>query len=142
MPEVTLEVDVEQIVSAYLRGRTELTDLVDQRIYTELPKAVTFPLVVIHRPPVGENLTTPLHLVHSILDIHAYGGPKKVAFRIGATVRALLASVDFLGAHQIDSSPAGVITDVECGPFGWLPDPDFTPAKPRYLTTFDIYAHP
>lgn len=143
MADLHLAVDVEQLISLYLRSRSEVTALVGESVYTAIPVKKDFPLVAIHRPPLGSSISGVLHLVHSVLDIDVYGGSKRFANRTAETIRAVLDAPEFLGVHRDENSDRiGVVTGIDFGPFGWLPDSDFTPPQPRYQFSIDLYTHP
>jgi hypothetical protein len=134
--------DAEQLVSRYLQDQTDLIALIAARTYTEIPKEPTFPLLTVHRiggAPVGNR---PLYHDRALLQCDAYGGPKKLALTIAETARALLAGDDFTGIHEVDGDPIGIVSAVEFGAFRWLPDADYTPARPRYSFDFAIHSHP
>ena len=46
-----MTVDAERLVSAWLREQEEITDLVESRVYTELPRQSTFPLIRLTQSP-------------------------------------------------------------------------------------------
>jgi hypothetical protein len=77
-------------MSEWLRDQSELTDLIDQRIYTELPPSKTFPLARIAHitdPPI----TGPAHwAVDATFQLDVWGGPKAITWTIAETARALI----------------------------------------------------
>jgi hypothetical protein len=132
-----LAVDVERLISTWLRAQPEITALVSDRVYTELPSRAVTPLLrltQISGAPVGSR---PLWLDESFIQFDAYGGPKVLARQLVDTTRALLASPQFIGSH-----PTGVVTCVEWMELTYLPDDAYEPAKPRYLASASIYTHP
>lgn len=131
-------VDAERLVSTFLRSRAEITALVDDRVYTELPSRAVAPLVRINQiggAPVG---SWPLWLDEAFLQFDAYGGPKVLARQIIDTVRALLSSPDFVTLH----AGVGVVTGVDWMELTYLPDDGYEPAKPRYISSASIHLHP
>jgi hypothetical protein len=77
-------------LSEWLRDQDEVTDLVDQRVYTELPATKTYPLVrVAHL--TDPSATPGVHwAVDCLFQIDIWGGPKAITWTIGETIRALL----------------------------------------------------
>jgi hypothetical protein len=134
MPVVLLP-DAERLVSAYLRSRAEVSGLVDDRVWTELPGVRAdqtewrFPCVRLVRVGGSPLLERPLHWDRARLQLDAWGGPKALARQIAETCRAVLAEAH-LATHD-----GAVVAGVGFGPFAYLPDEDFTPFRPRY--TFD-----
>lgn len=130
-----MTVDVERLASYWLRHQDPVTDLVDQRVYTEIPKEPTFPLVrltLLDDRPVFER---PRHLTNTLLQIDVYGGPKVLARQIADTVADEL-TANFPGAHE-----GGVISAASCS-MRYLPDGSYEPAKPRYVLSVTIHSHP
>lgn len=142
MADVVLLPDAEQIISTYLRSRDEVTDLVEQRVWTELPglrenqEEWRFPCVRLVRIGGRPMLDRPLHIDQPRLQLDAWGGPKATARKVLETCRAVLA--DAHAAHH----DGAVIAGVGFGPFSYLPDQDFTPARPRYTTDATVTLRP
>jgi hypothetical protein len=141
--------DAEQLVSNYLRATAEVYDLVgvdgdgNKRIYTVIPNDPTFPLVKVVRIGGGPTTSRPLYHDRALLQIDAYGGNKKFAHTLSAMVLAALADAAFVGVHETDDEPLGVVSGVEFGAVQrWHPDPDYSPAKPRYLSDLAVHTHP
>lgn len=139
MTDLALPVNIEALVSAFLREQSEMIDLVDDRVYTVIPKPTKgetkYPLVLvtllIDAPDTG-----PLWGIAFDVQIDAFGGSKDEARRIAATARALI-SARLAGTH-----PEGVVNGVQNGGMLDLPDESFAPAKPRWLFTSTIHARP
>ena len=131
-----MTVDVERLVSAWLRARDDIVALVEDRVFTEMPNRAVFPLLRLTL--IGGNAVTsrPLYLDQSFIQIDAYGGPKVMARQIMDTVRFAL-DTEVVGAH-----PEGVITGVEFAGLRYLPDDGYDPPQPRYSATVFIYSHP
>jgi hypothetical protein len=130
-------VDVERLVSAWLRNRSDIQAIVADRVYTEIPNRAVFPflrIVQIAGTPVYSN---PLYLDESYLQFDAYGGPKVQARELIDTTRQALAD-EFVGLHP----GIGVVTSVRLGDLSYLPDDGYAPPKPRYLAMASIYTHP
>lgn len=135
---VILPVDVERLLSHWLRLQIELTSLdCGQRIYTEIPTNPTFPLVRVTRFGGSPVLSRPLYLDAALVQFDVWGGSKHTAWKIAETSRALLAA-----RLAGDSHGEGVVTGITFGELRWLPDRDYTPARPRYLFDATVFAHP
>jgi hypothetical protein len=126
--------DVEAIASPWLRDRDRVTDIVDQRVYTAIPKSPVFPLVRLTL--IDERqVYQPRHLTSTLLQLDCYGGPKATARDLADAVADELAN-NFPGAHE-----GGVVTSVECA-LRYLPDDTYDPAKPRYVVSAEIFSRP
>lgn len=130
-------VDVERLVSGYLRGKTEISDLVADRVYTEIPSRATFPLVRLSLIGGAPRFSQPLYLDEAVIQIDAYGGPKVQARQIVDAVRSVLADEWFRTRHDL-----GVVSDVQFGQLSYIPDDTFDPAKPRYVAEVSFIVHP
>jgi hypothetical protein len=130
-------VDVERLMSAWLRARPEVTAIVDDRVVTDTPNRAVFPflrLTLIGGAPVWDR---PLWLDQAVIQIDAFGGPKVQARALMDVTRAALVE-DFLGLH----AGVGVITSVRFGDLSYLPDDTWEPPKPRYASTVAVFTHP
>ena len=85
-------VDVEALVSQYLRAQSEVTAYVGQRVIRRCPESPTFPCVRIVRiggaPPMSRPLVDAAHL-----QIDVFGGSKATAFDTIDAVREELAKI-------------------------------------------------
>lgn len=132
-----MTVDAERLLSAFLRSRSEITALVEDRVYTDLPSRPVFPLVRIQLIGGAPRFSLPLYLDDAVLQIDCYGGPKVQARQLVDTVRALAASSFFRTVHA-----EGVVSNVDFGGLQYLPDVEFDPPKPRYVAELTITSHP
>lgn len=127
--------DVEQMAVAWALATEPVASLVDDRIYTAIPKDATFPLVRVTR--VGGSPTSRLLWQdQALLQWDVFGGPKQTARLVAETTRAHLGDA-FVAGHAL-----GTVTAVEFGDFVWLPDESYVPAKPRYTFDTRITYHP
>lgn len=133
MTDLLLAPDVAALVSQYLRSCDAMTDMVGQRVYTEIPNVPTWPLVRLTQFDSRDLAVAWLDA--AVLQIDAFGGGIAMASDIGRTAQALLH--DMYGTHD-----EGVVSGVRT--FGWRyqPDDTFDPAKPRFLFTAVVAAHP
>ncbi len=133
---IALLPNVEALVSAFLRGRSEITALIDDRVYTVLPKGVVFPTLRLAQYDDALVTQRPLWVATSFLQLDAFGGTKADAYTLAATARAVMAAY-LPGTHA-----GGVVTDVRFSGMRDEPDADYEPAKPRWLFTAEITVHP
>lgn len=131
--ELPLLPDVEQLVSAYLRRDPRTAALVGERVYTAFPaKAGTAPLVLVTLVGGQPPMSNPLVVDAPQLQLDCYGGGKREAAELLATVRAALAVLE--GTSQ----PEGVCAAVRFGLAQYLPDDTYRPPRPRYLLDVTI----
>lgn len=131
-------VDVEALVSQYLRSQSEVTAYVAQRVYTALPESKTFPLVRLTRVGGVPPMSRPLHMDTAHLQVDVFGGSKATALDTIDAVREELAKIVDEAAVQ----PLGVVCGVRFGPLAYLPDDTFEPAKPRYVLDVFVTVRP
>jgi hypothetical protein len=130
-PELDLLPDAEQLVSAFLRSNSRILGLVGERVFTVFPaQAGPEPLLLVQRVGGEPPFSQPLVLDVAQLQVDAYGGPKKAAYNLAATARAVLTELE----GQV--RPEGIAGAVRFGSSQWLPDETFTPPRPRYI--FDV----
>jgi len=135
-----MSVDVEALVSTFLRGQSAVTALVNDRVYTDLPHQRTYPLVLLSRIAGGFLINRPMWLEQAELQLDAFGGTHKQAWTLQATVMGLL-HAQLVGEHA-----DGVVTKVTTESVHYNPQDDFTDdrghARPRFTVTFTVTAHP
>lgn len=130
--------DDELALIQYLRGRTQVTDLVPaERITTALPPSPTYPYVLVQR--IGGNTTErPLWLDSPTLQVDVLGPPDRAACkRLTQVVRASVIAI------ANDTVPAGVLASAaEEVPPQWLPDTLSNPPLPRFTARYRVVLHP
>lgn len=136
-----LLVDVEALLANFLRAQEEVTALVADRVWTDLPNSRSFPLVLLQRIGGSMAINRPAaYLDRSVVQLDSYGGTHKQAFTVMATCCAVL-SDRLVGPH-----PEGVVTGVQVDGIGYLPDPESDDeaghARPRFNTTVTVLTHP
>jgi uncharacterized protein DUF3168 len=135
-----MSVDVEALVSTFLRGQAAVTALVGDRVYTDLPHKRTYPLILLSRIAGGFLTNRPMWLEQADIQLDAFGGTHKQAWTLQATAMGLL-HAQLAGEH-----PDGVVTFVATDSVIYNPEDDFTDerghARPRYTVTFTVTAHP
>lgn len=132
-----MTVDAERLLSAFLRGQPEITALVADRVYTDLPSRATFPLIRLTLIGGQPLYSLPLHIDEAFIQLDCYGGPKVQARLIADTVRSLMAEEAFRSRHD-----QGVVVNVEFGQLAYIPDDTFDPPKPRYVVEVSLLTHP
>jgi hypothetical protein len=134
---MTLPANAEALVTEYLRDDPAVSALVAARVYTVIPSGnASWPLLRVVRIGGVPAFSRPLHLDRASLQIDAFGGSKAQALTLADTARMALSEID-LAMHS-----EGVVTGIEFGPLAYVPDPDFEPAKPRYLFDVTLTLHP
>lgn len=134
---LTLLPDVEQLVVSFLSAQSELIELLEgNRIYTAIPNEPTFPLLLVRRVGGEPSVGRPLVIDQPLLQLDAYGGTKKKAHDLISTARAVIAD-RIQGVHT-----AGVVAWFDFGNLSWLPDADYTPARPRYVADVTLTVRP
>lgn len=133
--------NVEALLSSFLRDQPEIVALIPDddsgaRVYTSIPKDAVYPLARVVLLSDAKITNQPLWLVASFVQVDAFGGTKAQAFTLAATIQALF-DTRLTGVH-----PGGVVTGVDHGILGDLPDEEYEPAKPRFLVTSTIYNRP
>ena len=131
---VRLLPSAEVLAVAHLRSSADVSAIAGTRIGTEL-YAGSDPAVWVSLVSGEERVRN--HLAAPVMDVRSYGGTKGQADLLARTVHAVL------HAMPETSHAAGVVTGVDTLtlPF-WLPDDDFSPARPRYVGTYQLYVHP
>lgn len=134
---VELLPNLEAIVSAFLRQQPEITALIGDRVYTAIPGGAVYPLVRVNQFDDVKVTQRPLRVVRGSIQIEAWGGSKVEAYLILST------AVACLSGRLEGVQPGGeVVSNVDFGGMRDVPDTNFSPAKPRWLTSAYITAHP
>lgn len=133
---VTLMPNMEALVSAFLRAQSEITALCGDRVYTAVPGNATYPLVRVTQFDDVKVTQRPLWVVRTSVQVEAYGGSKADAFGLASTAQSCIAE-RIEGVHT-----GGTVAGVTFGSLRDLPDDSFDPAKPRFLFSAYIIAHP
>jgi hypothetical protein len=129
--------DVELAVVTYFRRPgSAVADIVGDRVYTTVPANVGPASFLRSFRYAGAPVRQPLYLIASALQIDAYGGSKNDALRLIDAARVELDEI-----YRV-THPAAVITDAQLGQLRYLPDPEFSPARPRYVLDVTILAKP
>lgn len=133
-----MSIDIEALISTFLRGQTAVTDLAGPRVYTDMPHKRAWPLVLVTR--VGGDMLYKNHLENIEVDIAAYGGTHKAAFNLAQACLTSMATT-LAGVHT-----EGVVTKVKAGAVAYEPDTDSADeaghARPRYTVHATVTAHP
>lgn len=131
------EVDVEGMISRFLRESPDVAALVADRVYTDLPHDRTYPLVLVQR--TGGEPIRGFTLGAAEVTVSTYGGTHKQAQDLTAVVLSSLRSL-------VGPQPEGAVstvdgTNVEFSPDDQSPDQQGH-ARPRYVSTVTVHAHP
>lgn len=131
-------VDVEALVSQYLRSQSEVTAYTSQRVYTALPESKDYPLVRIVRIGGAPPMSRPMYVDAAHLQIDVWGGSKATALDTIDAIREELAKI----VDEAPVQPLGVVCGVRFGPLAYLPDEAFEPPKPRYALDVTVTVRP
>lgn len=135
-----MAVDVEQLVVGFLRGQPDVTALVEDRVYTDLPHSDTrkYPLLLVQR--TGGGFTYKQWLDSAQLTVGCYGGTHRLAQQIAG---AVLSTMD---AALVGQQPEGVVTKVTATSTVYEPEPDSVDssghARPRFTVALTVITHP
>ena len=77
-------------MSEWLRDQPEVVDLVDDRVYTVMPRQKVFPLVVVTQVTDPAATTFAHWAVRALFQFDVWGGPQSATWTIAETIRALL----------------------------------------------------
>lgn len=133
-----MTVDVERLLSAWLRDQPEVAAIVDDRVYTVVPNRTVFPFLRLTQIAGAPVFSRPLYLDEAYLQIDAYGGPKALARQLVDVTRQLMTD-RFVGGHP----GVGVVTSVRWGDLSYIPDDAYVPGpQPRFLAMASIFTHP
>jgi len=133
-------VDVEAIVASFLRAQPEVTAIVEQRVYTDLPNASdrTYPLVLLTR--TSSAFTAHGWIETVALRIDAWGTNHGQARTLASAV------VDTMLSRLARRYPEGAVTLARAGSLAYEPDDDSADqaghARPRYVALVNVTAHP
>lgn len=132
-----MSVDIEALIASFLRGQLPVTDIVTDRVYTDIPHKPIYPLVVVNRTGGGSLYKN--FLESAEVDVHAFGGTHKLAYTLANTCVVSLAGM--VGSH-----PDGVVTKVKVSAVAYDPEPDSQDpqghARPRFTVNATVTAHP
>lgn len=138
MPTVVTP-DVEAITATYLLAHDGLEPLVGSRIGGRHPKSTGTPWIKVVQ--IGDAVfSESTHLVHAFLQFDCYGGKdidtaQGEASLVSRTLRAALNDMPE-ATHS-----AAVVTGVVFTGRRRVPDPDFQPARERFILDATIYCH-
>ena len=132
-------IDIEAILTTFLRAQTAVADLAADRVYTDLPHERTYPLVVLSRTGGGFLINRPQWLEAAELVIDAYGGSREDAQALAVACTGPLAQLP--GRY-----PEGAVTKATVAAMRYNPDPespdDDGHARPRFTAEVVVVAHP
>lgn len=136
-------VDAEALTSYYLLNQSEVQTFAARRVYTEIPKNPTWPLVRVTRIGGAPKISRPLYLDKAHLQLEVFGGPKATAFDLSCVCLDELSKLPVEAAVQ----PLGIVTAVGFGPINaWMPDESVPTekgkARPRYISDVFVSTRP
>lgn len=132
--------DSEALVATWLRTAG---GGIPARVYSSIPNTPVWPLIVVKR--IG-GVPVERHWVdRARLQIDVYGGTaKSEAADVAALARTRIMTMEgrvftVAGGDAADAEVKAVIDDLG---LSWQPDPDYTPARPRYIFGVALILHP
>lgn len=133
-----MSIDIEALIANFLRGQTTVTDIAEDRVYTDLPHKREFPLVLVNRTGGGSLYKDWLEAAE--VEVSAYGGTHKLAYQLAS------ACMSAMTGAMVDAHPEGVVTKVKASATAYEPEPDSQDpqghARPRYVVSAVVTAHP
>lgn len=135
-PEPITIPSVEQIVVTYLKSRAEvLAHVAENRIASRHPSSLTQPWVRVQALPGRSLSDRPRTVVRAQIQVECYGGAtasaQAEAQALAEACASVLAVIDEDDDFTFDDA---TVTDGALLTEPWrFPDPDFTPARERYL---------
>lgn len=133
-------IDVEALLTSFLRAQSSITALVGDRVYTDLPHKRQYPLLLVTRAGGGYMTNPPLWLEQAEVLFQAYGGTHKQAQTIASTC------VDLLGTQLRGAHPQGSVTGFRASDVSYEPDEDLADteghSRPRFLVLASVFVHP
>jgi hypothetical protein len=136
-----MSVDVEAMLSRFLRAQAEVSAIVDDRVYTDLPHTRIFPLVRLQRTGGGPVMSRPANwLTDAEITFDFYGGTHKAAQTLMSTC------LDVISARLPGSQPEGVVTVVRNAEVTYTPDEESADeaghGRPRFQVRLNVLSHP
>lgn len=132
------DVDVEGLLSSFLRNEPEVTDLVGTRIYTDMPHNRVYPLVLIQR--TGGKPQGGFTLSEAQVRLDLYNDGHLSAQGLASVVVGVLTS-RLPGSHDL-----GCVSAFTAASKRYEPDPEAADrqghARPRYVIEATVYCHP
>lgn len=135
-----LLVDVEALVTGFLRGQQEVSALTAERIYAQLPNERTYPLIVLTRTGGGPRYKHPMYLDQAEITVAFLAKRQKDAWSLMSTACSALA-LRLVGAHSQGKVTDFIVTSIAYDPYVDAADPQGL-GLPRYLVTTTVTTHP
>jgi hypothetical protein len=133
-------IDVEALVVGFLQAQPEVTAIVADRVYSDLPKTRTYPLALVQRTGGRFVTNRPQWLEEATVQIDAYGRTHKESQRLADTV------LTTMGSRMRDRYPQGCVTVVRGIEFAYNPDVDVLDddgyGRSRYTVSATVFVHP
>lgn len=133
------EVDVEGLLSTFLRGDAEVIGTFGNRVYTDMPHNRLYPLVLVQRTGGSANGGA-FTLSEAQVRLDIYGDSHLAAQQNSSVVVGALTS-RLPGAHDL-----GCVSSFDAASQRYDPDPEAADrqghARPRYVIEATVYCHP
>jgi hypothetical protein len=133
--------DVEAVIGDYLRGHADIQAL-DARIAGRTPSSQRLPWVRVTQLD-GTDVSGVEHLIDFLVQFDCYAGKDAMDDHVGQAEASLLARTvrAVLKAAKGHTLGGAVITNVRFQGMPRIPDPDFEPARERFVLTAEIHLH-
>jgi hypothetical protein len=136
-----MSVDVEAMMTRFLRGQSEVAALVEDRVYTDLPHKRIYPMVRLQRTGGASLIKRPPNwLTSTEITIDFFGGNHKAAQSLMATC------LDVITNRLPGAQPEGVVTIVRDEEITYSPDEESVEeaghGRPRFQARLNVVSHP
>lgn len=131
---------IARLVVFFLLDQAEVSAIVDDRVWTDVPTNAIFPLVRVTQ--LGGGTGQHRMLSQTVIQVDAWGpgvGDRHAANRLAEACASSLARLRDLVDYGGETA---VVTAVNAGQVGDSDDDTFTPARPRSRFTATIWATP
>jgi hypothetical protein len=122
--------DVESLVVQFLKQATSVDDLVDGRVYGELPNRPTFPAITVLL--VSDNVPIETHMSGAWIQLDCYGDTRESARLVARTVQAEMSA--WTGEFEEAVVHCETLIGVRR-----MPEPEDN--RPRYQVNMRVWAH-
>lgn len=128
--------DPELVVATWLADHDDVTDIVSDRISTQV-RAV-WPCITFRR--VGGVPVERRRLDEARIEVQCWGDPTDSQADVSLLARTARAALHDLEGERVDGAFVTAVNDDL--PLTWLPDDSRDPTIPRYVFGVAIYLHP
>jgi hypothetical protein len=136
-----MSVDVEAMLTRFLRSQNDVAAIVEDRVYTELPHTRTYPLVRLQRTGGASLISRPPNwLTSAEITLDFYGASHKGAQVLMSTC------IDAITNRLPGTQAEGVVTIVRDQEITYSPDEESIEetghGRPRFQARLNVVSHP